>query len=86
MALSTSDRLLSILAPIVLGIILAVWVRVFLKHKSIDLAQWSEFLVLKVLLPLFVIESLALVSKPADFLMACLIGFALPCVVLYDGI
>ncbi len=86
MALSTSDRLLSILAPIILGIILAVWVRIFLKHKSIDLAQWSEFLVLKVLLPLFVIESLALVGKPADFLMACLIGFALPCVVLCGGI
>ena len=81
-----ADRLLTILWPIVLAIVAAILVRFFAKSRAIQLAQWAEFAVLKVLLPLFVIESLRLVNKPADFLLAFVIGFALPCVVLLLGL
>ena len=81
-----ADRLLTILWPIVLAIVAAILVRFFAKSRAIQLAQWAEFAVLKVLLPLFVIESRRLVNKPADFLLAFVIGFALPCVVLLLGL
>ncbi len=81
-----ADRLLTILLPIVLAILAAGLLRIFAKNRAIQFAQWSEFTVLKVLLPLFVIESLSLVSKPADFFLAFVIGFALPCVVLLLGL
>lgn len=81
-----ADRLLIILWPIALAVVAAILVRFFAKKRAIRLAHWAEFAVLKVLLPLFVIESLRLVNNPADFFLAFLIGFALPCVVLLLGL